>query len=93
MKIALCATTDIGSLCDAVNQRYGWEMDDYDLCQLLFGEDYSNYCYKPYYFQEDEVYKGHSWQDEHLIDICNKVNRYLREVLPEEKRILIDVSW
>ena len=93
MEITLCATTDIGSLCDAVNQRYDWGMDDYDLCQLLFGEDYSNYCYKPYYFQKDEVYEGRSWQDEHLIDVRNKVNRYLREVLPEEKRILIDVSW
>lgn len=93
MNIKMQPTIDVGSLCDAVNQRYHWEMDDYDLCHLLFGDEYSNDCHKVYYFQQDEEYNGYSWQNEHHIDICNKINRYLRELLPDYASILIDVSW
>lgn len=93
MNIQMRPTIDVGSLCDAVNQRYHWKMDDYDLCQLLFGDEYDNYCHKSYYFQQDEQYNGYSWQNEHHIDIRNKINRYLRELLPDYASILIDVSW
>ena len=38
MEIIMMPTTDIGSLCEEVNRKYGWQLDDYDLCQILFGK-------------------------------------------------------
>ena len=94
MRVRMYPVTDIGSLCDAVNQRFDLQLEDYDLCGILFGEDYSNDCYKYFRFTgEYEQYEGFSWQRANDIDIRNKTKQYLREQLPNDDRILIDVSW
>ena len=94
MRVEMYPVTDIGSLCDAINQRFDMKLEDYDLCQILFGEDYSNDCYKHFHFTANyEEYEGFSWQNANDIDIRNKTKQYLRERLPHDNRILIDVSW
>ena len=94
MEIIMMPTTDIGSLCEEVNRKYGWQLDDYDLCQILFGEEYNNYSYKPYRFDKDVNYGYYTGEYATTgKDIENKVRQYLRERLPHNTHILIDVSW
>lgn len=64
-----------------------------DLTPILFGDNYQNDCYKSYYFVDDEEFHGYAWEDEERIRIRNLVNTYLRDVLPNYERVLIDVTW
>ena len=63
------------------------------MAQVLFDDQYTNDSYKRYNFSEDEVYEGYSWQDEDRIRVCNCVNAMLRDMFPNHKAILVDVSW
>lgn len=63
------------------------------MANVLFGDEYNNYSCKRYYFSNDEVYEGHSWQNEERIRICNCVNAMLRDMFPDRDVILVDVSW
>lgn len=63
------------------------------MAQVLFDDEYTNYSLKRYNFSEDEVYKGHPWQNEERIRICNCVNAMLRDMFPGRDTILVDVSW
>ena len=63
------------------------------MAQVLFDDQYTNDSYKRYNFSEDEVYEGYSWQDEDRIRVCNCVNAMLRDMFPNRKAILVDVSW
>lgn len=93
MPIEMMPTIDIYSLADALEAQYHWEMDSSELCALLFNDEYNNYSYKSYSFEKDEKYEGYSWQDENKIAQENLVKGFLRDILPNHKRILIDVSW
>lgn len=64
-----------------------------DLASILFGDDYHNDCYKSYCFEDDEEFHGYAWEDEERIRIRNLVSVYLRDILPDYTRVLIDVTW
>ena len=70
-----------------------FDVEEYELRNILFGDDYQNDCYKSYCFADDEEYTGESWENEEEIRIRNLVNAYLRDILPDYERVLIDVSW
>lgn len=70
-----------------------FDVDVDDLSGILFYDDYQNDCYKSYCFTEDEVYEYPAWQNEEHIRIRNLVNAYLRDILPNYERVLIDVTW
>ena len=59
----------------------------------MLNHNYSNNCYKSYYFADDYEYTGQPWEQEEKIRVTNCVNAILRDLLPGEERILIDVSW
>ena len=63
------------------------------MANVLFDDFYNNDSCKYYFFSEDEVYEGHSWQNEERIRICNCVNAMLRDMFPGYEKILVDVSW
>ena len=64
-----------------------------DLASILFHDNYQNDCYKSYCFVDDEEFHGYAWEDEEHIRIRNLVNAYLRDILPDYERVLIDVTW
>lgn len=64
----------------------------YEIREIMFGDDYNNDCYKPYFFDEDLEYK-YPWENKEKIKIENIIRAYLREVLPDEERVIIDVTW
>lgn len=63
------------------------------MANVLFGDEYSNYSLKRYYFNQNEVYEGYLWQNEERIRIRNCVNAMLRDMFPGRDSILVDVSW
>ena len=83
---------DVTDLEDAIRIQFGVDVED-EMRNILFGDDYQNDCYKSYYFADDEEYTGESWQNEEEIRIRNLVNAYLRDILPDYERVLIDVTW
>ena len=83
---------DVTDLEDAIRIQFGVDVED-EMRNILFGDDYQNDCYKSYYFADDEEYTGESWQDEEEIRIRNLVNAYLRDILPDYERVLVDVTW
>lgn len=95
MKYEMMPVVDAGDLQDALELQFGPAiMGNEDvMAQVLFDDEYSNYSYKRYNFSKDEVYEGHSWQNEERIRICNCVNAMLRDMFPGHDTILVDVSW
>ena len=83
---------DVTDLEDAIRIQFGVNVEN-EMRNILFGDDYMNDCYKSYYFANDEKYTGAFWQNEEHIRIRNLVNAYLRDILPDYERVLIDVSW
>ena len=83
---------EIYVLEDELKTQFGVDVEG-ELRNILFYEDYTNDCYKSYYFADDEEYTGKSWQNEERIRVRNLVNAYLRDILPGHERVLIDVSW
>ena len=83
---------DVTDLEDAIRIQFGVDVED-EMRNILFGDEYQNDCYKSYYFADDEEYTGESWQDEEKIRIRNLVNAYLRDILPDYERVLVDVTW
>ena len=64
-----------------------------ELSNILFYDNYQNDCYKSYCFEDDDEFHGYAWEDERRIRIRNLVNAYLRDILPDYTRVLIDVTW
>lgn len=88
----MCPVIEVYVLEDELKTQFGVDVEG-ELRNILFYEDYMNDCYKSYYFADDEEYTGKSWQNEERIRIRNLVNAYLRDILPDHERVLIDVSW
>ena len=88
----MCPVIEIGVLEDEIKAQFDVDIEG-ELRNILFYEDYMNDCYKSYYFADDEEYTGKSWQNEERIRVRNLVNAYLRDILPDHERVLIDVSW
>lgn len=78
-------------LREAVFAKYGVEIEE--IRNLLFYDDYTNDCFKKYYFDDDYEYEGNSWENEEDIKTKNLINQLLRETFPGETEVLIDVSW
>ena len=88
----MCPVIEIGVLEDEIKAQFDVDVEG-ELRNILFYEDYMNDCYKSYYFADDEEYTGKSWQNEERIRVRNLINAYLRDILPDHERVLIDVSW
>lgn len=88
----MCPVIEIYTLEDELKTQFDVDVAG-ELRNILFYEDYMNDCYKSYYFEDDEVYTGKSWQNEEHIRIRNLLNAHLRDILPGHERVLIDVSW
>lgn len=82
---------EIGVLEDELLTQFGVACGN--LASILFGDNYQNDCYKSYCFKDDEEFHGYAWEDEEGIRIRNLVNAYLRDILPDYERVLIDVTW
>ena len=93
MEIKMMPVIDSFSLSEALDEKYNWDLDVCDICKLMFDDDYCNYSYKSFWFKEDEVYEGYTWQSELNIKYTNMIKRYLRELLPNYDKVLVDVSW
>ena len=95
MKYEMMPVVDAYELQRALELQFGPDvMGNEDvMANVLFDDDYNNYSCKRYYFETDEVYEGHSWQNEERIRICNCVNAMLRDMFPDRHAILVDVSW
>ena len=93
MKVEMRPVIDIWSLSDALEAQYNWELDAHMVCQLMFDDNYCNDCYKSYWFSEDEKYEGYSWQNETRIMQENLIKSFLRDLMPDYDRVLVDVSW
>ena len=83
---------EVGVIENEIKAQFDIDVEG-ELRNILFYEDYMNDCYKSYWFEDDEVYTGKSWQNEEHIRIRNLVNSYLRVILPEYNTVLIDVTW
>ena len=83
---------DVSDLEDAIRIQFGVDVDG-EMRNILFGDEYVNDCYKSYYFADDEEYVGDVYQNEEEIRIRNLVNAYLRDILPDYERVLVDVTW
>ena len=83
---------EVGVIENEIKAQFDIDVEG-ELRNILFYEDYMNDCYKSYWFEDDEVYTGKSWQNEEHIRIRNLVNSYLRDILPEYNTVLIDVTW
>ena len=95
MKYEIIPVVAAEELREALELQFGPNvMGDEDfMANVLFDDEYNNDSYKCYYFSEDEVYEGHSWQNKERIRICNCVNAMLRNIFPGHEKILVDVSW
>lgn len=90
MKIEVLPVVCIDELEDAVNRQYDVDLD---LLSLLFGDRYSNDCYKRFSYDTIEEYKGYFWQNEQRLRELAMVKTYLQDILPDYRAVLIDVSW
>ena len=95
MKIEMMPVIDSYDLEEAMKLQYGPDFfgENEFIEPILFGEEYSNDIYKFYYFINDEIFEGKSWQNEERIRIRNCINGYLRDILPDCERVLISISW
>jgi hypothetical protein len=82
---------EVRTLENELKTQFDVEVDN--LRDILFGDNYQNDGYKYYYFNNDEEYTGKFWQNEEAIRIRNLLNAYLRDILPDYERVLIDVTW
>ena len=82
---------EVRVLENEIKNQFDVEVDN--LSSILFYDNYQNDCYKSYYFVDDEEFHGYAWENEECIRIRNLVNVYLRDILPDYERVLIDVTW
>lgn len=83
---------EIDVLADEIKTQFDVDVEE-ELRNILFYDNYQNDCYKSYCFVDDEEFHGYTWEDEERIRIRNLVNAYLRDILPDYERVLIDVTW
>lgn len=77
-------------ICDIFNAQCEKEkdkIDQFELCNIFWPEDFSNDSYKQLYLEEDQY--AHS-DKEHL---GNQIRAAIKLLYPNFDDILIDVSW
>ena len=93
VKVEMKPVIDIWSLTEALEAQYHWGLDAHTICQMMFRDEYYNNSFKSYWFAGDELFRGYSWQNETKITQENLIRSFLRDLLPNHERVLIDVSW
>ena len=92
MEYWMMPVVNADDLEDAVNLQYG-EGAIEEIRNLLFGDDYSNDCYKSFYYGDLTVYNGKSWENEEEIRRINLIKTYLQDTIPNYEIVLINVEW
>ena len=93
IEVEMRPVIDIWSLSDALEAKYHWGLEAHTVCQIMFGDAYHNDSFKSYWFAGDDLYRGYSWQNETRITRENLIRSFLRDLLPNHERVLINVSW
>ena len=97
MKYERHVTVTARDINEAVSLQYGLNEGDIDVTELFWPGDYMNDCYKRLWIDEEAVN-----QERLDIDEGNDTEEvrqrllildYLHYVFPDEKVILVDVSW
>ena len=89
---AMYPVVDADELERAVNQQFDCEIGE--IRNLLFGDDYSNDCYKLFdYFDMEEYFDWMGSVDEEGIRLRNLVRTYLQDAIPDYEMVLVNVSW
>lgn len=91
MKHSTEIVIDVCDLEDEICATYG--IDHFEGRNLFWEEDYCNDSYKSLYLDDDEEYKGYSWQNEEEIKLRNLIYAHLRKCFPNAKRVLVEVTW
>ena len=91
MQIQMKPVVSIYDLEDILHSEFGIKVDN--LTEILFGDNYSNDCYKSYFYDEREVYEGKFWQNKEHIEIRNKLSDYLEAEFPNYNCVLVDITW
>lgn len=91
MEIRMLPVVRCYELEEAVNRQFDCGIEEISV--LLFDNDFSNDCYKSFYFGQMERYEGRYWENEEEIRLRNLVRAYLQDTIPDFDHVLIDVSW
>lgn len=88
-----CKTVGVRDLEEAIQIQY----DTYiDISQIFFGESFVNDSYMSLHFKADwdeEITPDTDPEDAEEIVQRNLVRGYLRDILPDDDFILVDLSW
>lgn len=88
-----CKTVGVRDLEEAIQTQY----DTYiDISQTFFGDSFTNDSYMALHFRKDwdeEITPDTDPEDMEEIVQRNLVRGYLRDVLPDDDFILVDLSW
>lgn len=83
-------TVNIYDLQEALVLQYGEDFDGLELRNIMFGDFYSNDCYKKFYFDEDILYSPEEYDDGSIL--CSIIT-FLKDIFPDRKYILVDITW
>jgi hypothetical protein len=81
---------NIYDLQEALVLQYGEDFADLELRNIMFGDFYSNDCYKKFYFDEDILYSPEEYDDGSIL--CSIIT-FLKDIFPDRKYILVDITW
>ena len=96
MNIEYLPVINIDDLQEAIELQYGEDtFKEHELRSLLFGDYYVNDSFKIYCWEDApyEYNKGYSWTTEEKVRLENLVAGYLADIFPNQKEVLIDISW
>lgn len=91
MKFKIMPVITIWDLTEALEAQYHWGLDEHELRELMFEQEYMNDCYKRYSFDEDAVCWGIEYEE--VVRQENLLKGFLRDTFPEHSAVLVDVSW
>ena len=81
---------NIYDLQEALVLQYREDFADLELRNIMFGDFYSNDCYKKFYFDEDILYSPEEYDDGSIL--CSIIT-FLKDIFPDQKYILVDITW
>lgn len=83
----------IYTLVEELKKRYNIKVSRPWLAKYLYDSDYTNDCYKEFYFGDGPVDFKETDEDAKEIRILNYIIKMLTESFPTEDRILIEIWW
>ena len=77
----------------AVNTRYGLNIDN--IHEVLFDDHYYNNTYSSFDLDDIEEYDEEYMdpEEKEKVNLRNLIRVYLKDILPDWKYVLIDISW